>query len=35
MTKRAFGGAEKGIKASLLRGGDHKVVHIKLIRVGA
>ncbi len=29
----AFGGAEKGIKASLLRGGDHKVVQIELIRV--
>ncbi len=31
VTNRAFGGAEKGIKASLLRGGDHKLVQIELI----
>jgi hypothetical protein len=35
MAKRAFGGAEKGITASLLRGGEHKVVQIELIRVGS
>ena len=35
VANRAFGGAEKRIKASLLRGGDHKVVQIELIRVGS
>ena len=35
MTKRAFGSAEKVIKASLLRGGEHKLVQIEFIRVGS
>src|SRR5690348_6078750 len=35
MTNRAFGSAEKGSTASLLRGGDREPVQIELIRVGS